>query len=127
MISARRPAVSSLSGSAIALSVLLCGCVALHRPAATGDPLVITETEPAGLMEPAEPALLEEPVEPELALAARPEPRSAEEVAAIEAELELLARRQSASGDRREIAALEARAKELQRLVAAAQAGPLRP
>ncbi len=123
MISARRLPVSTLSGPSIALALLLCGCVGIRNPAATGDPLVVTEAAPVEL---AEPAVLGEPPGPPLPLAARPEPRSADEVAAIETELELLARQRMDSTDRREIAALEARARELGRLVEAAQAGPLR-
>jgi hypothetical protein len=133
---------AALIGSAAALA-LLAGCVG-HRPLAGGDPLVVTEEtagEPAADAERAaavaEMRALADmatkgppPQVPQVAriaqLAARPEPKSAAEVAAIEAELTLIAERQAASADPQEIAALEARAKELEQLAAAAGAGPLR-
>ena len=59
-------------------------------------------------------------------LAARPEPRRIEEVAAIQAELLLIAERRASTFDPQEIAALEARERELRRLFAAAQAGEVR-
>lgn len=141
MISARRPSDSSWRGTAAALVLLLCGCVGAPHLGGTGGPLVITEAGPAA---PASDAALtraqvvrqqraearaaaEAPDVSTATLLARPEPRSAAEVAAIEAELDLIARRQAQSADRREMAALEARARELQRLVAAAEAGPLQP
>jgi hypothetical protein len=49
-------------------------------------------------------------------LAERPEPRSTAEVAAIEAELMLIAERRSATTDASELAELDARAEELRRL-----------
>ena len=55
-------------------------------------------------------------------LASREEPRSIAEVQAIEAELTLIAEQRSATSDPREIAALDARAKELRRLALASQA-----
>ena len=60
------------------------------------------------------------------ALAARPEPRSVQEVAAIQAELLLIAELRAGALDPQEIAALEARERELRRLFAAAQAGEVR-
>lgn len=60
------------------------------------------------------------------ALAARPEPRSVQEVAAIQAELLLIAELRAGALDPQEIAALEAREQELRRLFAAAQAGEVR-
>jgi hypothetical protein len=56
------------------------------------------------------------------ALAARPEPRSLYDADAVEAELRLIAERRSAAADPAEIAALDARARELRRL-SAAQSG----
>jgi hypothetical protein len=111
----RRLSVSSFFGSA-ALGLLLAGCTGLGpKLAAPGDPLVITDAvEPAPGLTAAQ-------------LAARPEPRSAAEVAALEAELEQVAQRRAESADPREIAALEERARELQLLAAAAKAWPLRP
>jgi hypothetical protein len=53
-------------------------------------------------------------------LAARPEPLSTDRVAAIEAELALIAERRAGTSDPREIAALEKRAAELRRLAASA-------
>ncbi len=63
----------------------------------------------------------ESPAQQTLRLAGREEPRSLAEVEAIEAELALLAQRRAGAGPG-EIAALEARAGELRRLAAAAQA-----
>jgi hypothetical protein len=54
-------------------------------------------------------------------LALREEPRSIAEVQAIEAELTLIAEQRAATSDAREIAALDAKAKELRRLAMAAQ------
>jgi hypothetical protein len=134
----RRLSVSSLSGSAAAFGLLLSGCLGVPEPAATSDPLVITEAGPGEAADSARAraALLAEMrAEAEasaaqagtgVSAALRPEPRSAVEVAAIEAELQLIARRRAASANPQEIAALEARAKELKRLAAAAQAGPMR-
>jgi len=59
-------------------------------------------------------------------LAKRPEPRGAPEVESIEAELALIAKRRETTTSEQEIAALEARARELQRLAEAAAATPLR-
>jgi hypothetical protein len=60
-------------------------------------------------------------------LAAREEPRSVGEVQAIEAELLLIAKRRAAASDPAEVAALEARARELRRLAANQQPESLRP
>jgi hypothetical protein len=60
-------------------------------------------------------------------LAAREEPRPVADVDAIQAELAAIARRQAAARSPQEIAALKARATELQRLAAAAQARTARP
>ncbi len=59
-------------------------------------------------------------------LAARDEPLSVADVQAIQTELGLIAERRAATTDAREIAALEARARELRRLVLANQATPVR-
>jgi hypothetical protein len=126
---------------AIAAGLLLAGCIGAPD-LGTPDPLVVTETSSA---EPAANA----PTERELAtaemraaaeagdsqpfpdvfqsaqtnaLATRTEPRSAGDVAAIEAELLQIARRRASASGPAEIAALETRAQELRRL-AAAQAG----
>jgi hypothetical protein len=134
-----RLAVSTLVGPAAA-GLLLAGCLRPPGLDGAGDPLVITEASPAGAgadSERTRAAAVAEmrtaaaggeplPAVSQAELAARPEPRTATEVAAIETELALIAERRAASADRREIAALEARARELQRLVAAARAGPLR-
>ena len=123
---------------AIAVAILLASCVG--APDLTGpDPLVVTETTPSG------PAAVT-PTAREIAtaeiraaaeagdaqpfpdvfqstqtnaLAARSEPRSAGEIAAIEAELLQIARRRASASDAAEVAALEARAQELRRLAAA--------
>ena len=55
-------------------------------------------------------------------LALRAEPRSVTEVQAIEAELSVIAERRAVATNPREIAALEARAKELRRLALRADA-----
>jgi len=60
-------------------------------------------------------------------LALRGEPRSVEDVQAIQAELSLIAARRSAATNPHEIARLDARAKELRRLALAAGASTLRP
>lgn len=59
-------------------------------------------------------------------LAQREEPRSVPDVQAIEAELTIIAERRAASRDATEIAALDARARELRRLALAAGKGELR-
>ncbi len=123
-----------------ALGLALGGCTAVPGMRAATEPVVVTETgiatleasaaeseatvNAAALDAPA--ADIVTPPETAAAPATRPEPRSAAEVAAIQAELELLAERRSAGASGRELAVLEARAEELRRLIAAAQAGPLR-
>ncbi len=127
-----------------ALGLALSGCTAAPGMRTATEPvvvpMVVTETGIVALeASEAEPAVAVNPVAADApaadiaappvtaaALAARPEPRNAAEVAAIQAELELLAERRSAGASGRELAALEARAEELRRLIAAAQAGPLR-
>ena len=106
-------AASGLCAAAVGL--LLAGCTGIAPP--LKDAAVAPVTAEAKPLAPA-PTAAE--------LAARPEPHTAVQAAAIEAELQLIAERRAASADPREIAALEVRAKELKRL-AAAQAGPLRP
>jgi hypothetical protein len=54
-------------------------------------------------------------------LALRGEPRSVQDVQAIEAELAVIASQRSATTDPRELAALDKRAKELRRLALASQ------
>ncbi len=114
------------------LALALAGCTAPGfgpRIAATqSDSLVVAEPPAAGQPAPATtaaaPAIAPAPSFAELA--ARPEPRSVADVAAIEAQLDLVAKQRAESADPAEIAALEARAAELQRLAAAAGAGALR-
>jgi hypothetical protein len=60
-------------------------------------------------------------------LALRGEPRTTEDVQAIQAELSLIAARRSAATNPQEIARLDARAKELRRLALAAGASAPRP
>jgi hypothetical protein len=136
----RRFPVSTLGGfAAAAMGLLVSGCVGTAGLRPPGDPPVITETGTVGpAAEPAaaRAALLAEmraaaeasAAQPhtQAGLAARPEPKSVAEVEAIEAELELIGQQRAASANPREIAALEARARELRRLVAAAQAGTAR-
>ncbi len=59
-------------------------------------------------------------------LATREEPLSVAEVEAIQTELALIAERRAATTDTREIAALEARARELRRLVLRSGSEPVR-
>lgn len=59
-------------------------------------------------------------------LAVREEPRTVQDVQAIEIELASIAERRAGSRDATEIAALDARARELRRLVLAASNGNLR-
>ncbi len=59
-------------------------------------------------------------------LAAREEPLGVQEVDAIQAELALIAQQRAATTDAREIAALEARARELRRLVLRSGTEPVR-
>lgn len=140
-----RQRLVSLAGAALALASMLGGCVgtgaggAFRGPlAATGDAAAAPDPEAKARaaavaeMRAAAEAASEQPypsvyqVERNRTLAARPEPRSVEEVAAIEAELALLAEQRSVTADPAEIAALDARAQELRRLFAAAQAGEVR-
>jgi hypothetical protein len=94
---------------------VLSGCIGPGgaRLAGKPEPLAVAVPEPVSVTSVTE-------------LAARPEPRSTTEVAEIEAELDLIARRRAAGASPRERAAMEARAKELQRLVAAEGAASLR-
>jgi hypothetical protein len=123
--------VSSFFGP-IVVGFVLAGCSAAGfgpRTAATpSDPLVVAEPPPTPETATTTPAAVAATTPaPTLAeLAARPEPRRASEVAAIEAELDLLAKQRAESADPAEIAALEARAAELKRLAATAGAGSLR-
>ncbi len=59
-------------------------------------------------------------------LAARPEPRSVSDVAAIQAELAAIARQKQGQVSPQELALLEARARELRRLAAQSQPGTIR-
>jgi hypothetical protein len=120
--------VSSFFGP-IVVGLALAGCSATGvgpRTAAPSDPLVVAEPPPAADTAAPVGAAATTPAPTFAELAARPEPRRISEVAAIEAELDLLAKQRAASADPAEIAALEARAAELQRLAAAAGAGSLR-
>jgi hypothetical protein len=116
-------------------AALLGGCLGAAERGAT-DPLVITESSPAvasNLPQEREAVVAEIRAKAEAGqampfpevgisaeterLAARPEPRSAAEVEAIEAELALIARRRALSPDPAEIAALEARARTLRAMI----------
>jgi hypothetical protein len=59
-------------------------------------------------------------------LASREEPLSVDEVESIQTELALIAERRATTTDQREIAALEARARELRRLVLRSGSEPVR-
>jgi len=119
-----------------ATAVLLGGCLSAPGLNAS-DPLVVTEgAQPASPERAAAVASIRAEAQagatqeiPDTSeaqraasLAAREEPRSTAEVAAIEAELLLLAERRSAASDATEIAALDARARELRRLAGEAPA-----
>jgi hypothetical protein len=85
-------------------------------PAATGHTVAIAEirAEAAAGDEMAYPSVYSPAQTAELA--ARPEPLTTTEVEAIQTELALIAERRARVTDAREIAALEARARELRRL-----------
>lgn len=129
---------------ACGLLLLAGGCTAIpgHE---SSDPLVVTESGAgsAGMTPERAAAVAEIRAQAEASgaqpfqdalqteqttrLAAREEPRSVGEVQAIEAELLLIAERRAAASDPAELAALEARARELQRLAADQQPAALRP
>jgi len=133
-------AVAAVGG----LALLAGGCMAIpgHE---SSDPLVVTEsgTESAEMTPERAAAVAEIRAQAEASgflpfqdalqmeqttrLAARDEPRSVGEVQAIEAELLLIAERRAAASDPAELAALEARARELRRLSANQQPEALRP
>jgi len=133
--------VPALISAALAAGLLLCGCVGAPN-LTSPDPMIVTEATTPGPaaatptareiataeMRAAAEAAESQPY-PDVfqsaqtnALAARSEPRSVGEIAAIEAELLQIARRRASASDAAEVAALEARAHELRRL-AAAQSG----
>jgi hypothetical protein len=117
------------------LPVALSACTALRSFDPDGEPVPVTAASPeraaaladmraqaeAGDTMPFPDAFQAEQSQ---RLALRDEPRSVPEVQAIQTELALIAERRAATRDPREIAALDARAKELRRLALAAQ--PLR-
>jgi hypothetical protein len=125
----------------------LAGCLAGPDLDAPSDPMVVTEAGEVTYAEPQSPEraaaiaeiraqaaagdLMGYPDAFQTAqttrLAAREEPRPVVDVDAIQAELAAIARRQAAARSPQEIAALKARAAELQRLAAAAQARTARP
>jgi hypothetical protein len=107
--------VSTLGATAAVCGLVLSGCMGEPRPGPRAE-----------VSAPVENALLPGPEVTPAELAARPEPRSATEVAAIEAELALIAEQRAGGVSAGEIAALEARARELRRLVAAGEDVPLR-
>ena len=133
--------VPPLALSGVALSLAIAGCA--PNIDATADPLVVTEDDALGYAEPQSPERMAAVAEmrmnaaagdilpyPDafqreqtLRLAARPEPRPVENAEAIQAELASIARRQAGAVSPQEIAALKARAAELQRLAAQMQAG----
>ncbi len=134
------PAGSLLAAGGVAL--LLGGCLGPPDLDSGADPLVVTEagTPTAAEQSPERAAAVaemrlqaeagEELPYPDVfqslqntRLATREEPISVAEVAAIQAELADIASRQQAAVSPAEIAYLKARAAELQRLAAQAQAG----
>lgn len=124
----------------VALSLAIGGCA--PNLDATADPLVVTEGEALSYAEAQSPEraaavaemrmnaaagdMLPYPdafqTEQTLRLAARPEPRPVMDAEAVQAELASIARRQAGAVTPQEIAALRARAAELQRLAAQQQA-----
>jgi hypothetical protein len=124
--------LSTVSG-AMLLTVALAGCVGMPDldPKANTAPLTATSPERAAAIAEmrAEAKAGDEMPFPDAfqaeqtaRLAARGEPRSMQDVQAIQAELTLIADSRSKTSDAREIAALDARAKELRRLALAAGA-----
>jgi hypothetical protein len=107
--------VSSIVSTAAVGGLLLSACVGGPRSGPTAEFSVAGGT---GLQS----DLQLTPAE----LAARPEPRSVTEAAAIEAELAQLAKQRAGGVSASEIAALEARARELRRLAAAGHDATLR-
>ena len=134
MISRLRGDTSRLAAliAASGLAFALCGCVGLPGLDPEGGPTPIAAKSPERAAAVAEIRAQAEAGEampfPDAyqsaqtaRLALREEPRSIAEVQAIEAELTLIAERRAATSDTREIAALDAKAKELRRLAMAAQ------
>jgi len=137
-----------ISGLAAVIATgLATGCVGPPDLDAANDPLVVTETAPPGTRVDSRPdraaAVAEMRAKAEAGetmpfpdafqaaqtarLAARPEPKPINDVAAIEAELAGLAERQRAAIDAGEIAGLKTREAELRRLLAEARAEDIRP
>jgi hypothetical protein len=132
--------VPPLSAAVTAFGLLLGGCLGPNLD--SGNPLVVTENSGAGgaKSQPAEHAAAvaemrakgaagETMAYPDVfatarntQLATRSEPRPVPDVQAIEAELAAIARRKQYATSPQELAAMKARAAELQRLVAQAQA-----
>jgi hypothetical protein len=139
------PAFAALAGGA-SICLVLGGCLGAPDFAARSDPLVVTEAGTVSYAEPRSPERMAAVAEmrargeagdampyPDVfqsaqtaRLAAREEPRPVADADAIEGELAAIARRQAAAISPTEIAALKARAAELRRLAAEAQAGALR-
>ncbi len=135
------PAAGALLAAGSAL--LLSGCLGAPDLDSTADPLVVTESGRVSYAAEQSPdraaAVAEMRLRAEAGgdmpypdvfqsaqnagLATREEPNSVFNVAAIQAELADIARRQQAAVSPAEIAYLKARAAELQRLAAQAQAG----
>jgi hypothetical protein len=123
--------------AASCLGLGLFGCVGVPGLDPMGEPVAVVDADPERAAAVAEMRALAETgdampfpdafqSEQTARLAMRDEPRSLAEVQALEAELTLIAERRAAASDPREIAALEARARELRRLALLAGAGRLR-
>ena len=119
--------------SGMLLSVVLAGCVGVSGLDPEAPPASVAATGPERAAAIAEMRAAAEAgdqmpfpdafqAEQTARFAARGEPRTVEDVLAIQAELALIAERRSKTSDAREIAALDARAKELRRLALAARA-----
>ncbi len=123
--------------AASSLALALSGCVGVPGLDPEGEPVAVVDADAERAAAVAEMRALAETgdampfpdafqSEQTARLAMRGEPRSLAEVQALEAELTLIAERRAAASDPREIAALEARARELRRLALLAGAGRLR-
>jgi hypothetical protein len=138
--------VSFGRAAVVALALAPTGCLGPANLDSAGDPLVVTETAAAGQsadIDPARAAAIADirgraiaaadlpypdafQAEQTLRLAARSEPRSVPDAAAVEAELAAISRAEKGTITAAELAALKAREAELRRLLAAARAGALR-
>lgn len=130
--------------AAAALATLLSGCLGTPDLESSGDPLVVTEGDaPTVIPSPERQAAIAEirdraraagelpypdafQSEQTARLAARDEPRSVADIQAIGAELSAIAELREQAVTPGDIAALDARARELRRLAAAAEPPVLR-